>query len=180
MVLAVVAFLLALGGASVFHGWAYKLLPGFAQVRAPARMIVLLDFALAALAALGLDRLLGPLERRSRRVFDRAWTGLLWVGVAAIVVGGAWAYLVIFQAQGADLTLFWRVSAASNGVVFALLMIGSALVWLGARRSGRLRRPTLAWLAVGLVFFDLASVGAYTDLGRRPPTKGYDLSLIHI
>ena len=60
VVLAVVAFLLALGGESVVHGWAYRLLPGFGQLRAPARMVLLLDFALAALAALGLDRLLAP------------------------------------------------------------------------------------------------------------------------
>ena len=178
VVLAVVAFLLALGGASVFHGWAYLLLPGFGQIRAPARMIVLLDFALAALAALGLDRLLRPMDHRTRKLFGKAWKGLIWIGGAAMVIGSAWAYLVVFQAQGGDLTLFWRVSAASNGVVFALLMLGSALVWLGARRSGQLRRSTLAWLAVGLVFFDLATIGAYTDLGRKPPTKGYDHPLV--
>ncbi|MGD9148501.1 MAG: hypothetical protein PVI80_23260, partial [Anaerolineae bacterium] len=57
VVLAVVAFLLALGGESVVHGWVYLLLPGFGQLRAPARAILLLDFSLAGLAALGLDRL---------------------------------------------------------------------------------------------------------------------------
>ena len=85
--------------------------------------------------------LLRPLEPRSRRLFDRAWKALLWIGGAAVLTGGLWAYLVVFQTQGGDLTLFWRVSTASNGVVFALLLLVSALVWLGARRSGRLRRP---------------------------------------
>jgi hypothetical protein len=37
-----------------------------------------------------------------------------------------------------------------------------------------LRRGALAWLAVALVFLDLATVGAYTDLGREPPTTGYE------
>lgn len=173
-VLAVVAFLLALGSESVFHGWVYRLLPGFGQLRAPARLVLLLDFSLAALAALALDRLLGPLERRARRAFEGAWRGLLWFGGAAAIVGGAWAYLVIYQAQDRDPTLFWRVSMAGSGVIFALLMLGAGLAWLGARRSGRLRRKTLAWLAVGLVFVDLASVGATTDLGDKPPTSGYD------
>ena len=174
VVLAVVAFLLALGGESVFHGWAYLLLPGFGQLRAPARVILLTTFALAALASLGLDRLLGPLNRRQRRLFEGAWRALLWLSGLALVVGGAWAYLVIYQSQDRDPTLFWRVSWAGSGVVFALLLLGAGLAWLGARRSGRLRRSTLAWLAVGLVFVDLASVGAYTDLGREPPTAGYD------
>lgn len=172
--LATVAFLLALGGESVFHGWAYKVLPGFGQLRAPARAILLLDFSLAALAALGLDRLLGPLEPWARATFHRFWRGLIWFSAAAGLVGGAWAYLVIYQAQDRDPTLFWRVSAAGSGVIFALLMLGATLAWLSARRSGRLRRTALGWLAVGVIFVDLASVGAYTDLGTDPPTQGFD------
>ncbi len=172
--LAVVAFLLALGGESVIHGWAYRLLPGFGQLRAPARIIFLLDFALAALAALALDRLLQPLDRRASRDFRGAWRGLLGFAGAAVLVGGAWAYLVVYQAQDRDPTLFWRVSAAGSGVIFALLVLLASLAWLGARRTGRLRRPALAWLAVGLIFLDLASVGAYSDLGTEPPTAGYD------
>jgi hypothetical protein len=174
VVLAVVAFLLALGGESVIHGWAYLLLPGFGQLRAPARMVVLFDFGLAALAALGLDRLLGPLDRRSRKGLERAWRVLLWVAGAATIVGAAWAYAMIYQAQDGDPTLFWRVSGTGSGVMWALLLLGAGLAWLAARRSGRLRRGTLAWLAVGLVFLDLASLGAYTDLGDQPPTAGFD------
>jgi hypothetical protein len=109
-----------------------------------------------------------------RIAFEEAWRGLLWLGGAALIVGGAWAYLVIYQAQDRDPTLFWRVSAAGSGVIFALLMLWAGLAWLGARRSGRLKRRTLGWLAVALVFVDLASVGAHTDLGKTPPTAGYD------
>ncbi len=178
VVLAVAAFLLALGGESVVHGWAYWLLPGFGQLRAPARAILLLDFALAALAALGLDRLLSPLDRRARATFERAWRVLLWFSGAALLLGAAWTYLVIYQAQDRDPTLFWRVSAAGSGVIFALLMLGASLAWLTARRSGRLRRGALAWLAVGLIYLDLVTVGAYTDLGDRPPTAGFDHPLI--
>jgi hypothetical protein len=172
--LAIVAFLLALGGESVIHGWAYRLLPGFGQLRAPARIIFLLDFALAALAALALDRLLQPLDRRASRAFRGVWRGLIGFAGAAVLVGGAWAYLVIYQAQDRDPTLFWRVSAAGSGVIFALLVLLASLAWLGARRTGRLQRPALAWLAVGLIYLDLASVGAYSDLGTEPPTAGYD------
>ncbi|MFN2289830.1 MAG: YfhO family protein, partial [Anaerolineae bacterium] len=174
LVLGLAGLLLALGGASIFHGWAYLLLPGFDQLRAPARFVLILDFALAALAALGLDRLLSPLDRQSRRSFESAWRALLWFGAGAAIVGGAWAYLVVYQAQDRDPTLFWRVSAASSSVIFALAMFGSALAWLAARRSGRLSRPALGWLAAGLIFVDLASVGAYADLGHHPPTEGYD------
>lgn len=173
-ILGAVAFLLALGGESVVHGWAYWLLPGFKQIRAPARAVLLVDFALAALAAVGLNQLLQPLDRATRRTLGRAWGGLVWLAGAAMLVGGAWAYLVIYQAQDRDPTVFWRVSAAGSGVLFALLMLGASLAWLGARRAGRARRSTLAWLAAGLVFLDLASLGAYTDLGNKAPTAGFD------
>lgn len=174
LIIGVVAFLLALGSESVFHGWLYRLLPGFGQIRAPARLVLLVDLALAGLAALGMDRLLRPLGARERRVFQRALRGLLWLAGGAVLVGGAWAYLVLYQAQDGDPTMFWRVSAAGSGVVFALLVLGASLAWLAARMSGRLPRRTLAWLAIALVFVDLASVGAYTDLGREAPTAGYD------
>jgi hypothetical protein len=178
VILAGVALLLALGGESVIHGWAYRWLPGFGQIRAPARMILLVDFALAGLAALGIDRLLAPLDRRERKLFAAAWRGLVWLVGASALIGGAWAYLMIYQAQDRDPTLFWRVSQAGSGVVLALLIAGAGLAWLGARRSGRVGRRALGWLAAGLVFVDLASVGAYTDLGNKPPTSGYDHPLV--
>jgi hypothetical protein len=174
LVLGAAGLLLALGGESIVHGWAYRLLPGFAQIRAPARFVLLLDFGLAALAGRGLDRLLSPLGPRERRALDGAWRGLLWLGGGAALVGSAWAYLVVYQAQDRDPTLFWRVSAAANGVIFALLLLGASLAWLAARRSGRLRRPALAWLAAAIVFIDLASLGAYADLGHQAPTAGYE------
>jgi hypothetical protein len=173
-ILSVAALLLALGGESIIHGWAYLLLPGFGQIRAPARFVVLLDFGLAALAAFGLDRLLQPLDRRARKQFEGAWRVLLWLAGGAALVGGAWAYLAIYQAQDRDPALFWRVSWAGSGVIFALLLLGGGLAWLAARRSGRLRRGALGWLAVGLVFVDLASLGAYADLGQTAPTAGFD------
>jgi hypothetical protein len=81
---------------------------------------------------------------------------------------------MIYQAQDRDPTLFWRVSMAGSGAIFALLILVAGLVWLGLRRSGRVHRRILAWLAVAIVFVDLATVGAYTDLGDTPPTDGFD------
>jgi hypothetical protein len=173
-ILAVVGLLLALGGESVVHGWAYWLLPGFDLLRAPGRAVLLVDFGLAALAAIGLNYLLQPLDPRRRRTYQRAWKGLLWIGALAALVGTVWTYLVIYLAQDRDPTVFWRVSAAGSGVIFAVLMLGASLAWLSGRRAGHPRRSVLAWLAVGIVFVDLASIGAYTDLGEEAPTAGYD------
>ncbi len=169
VVLAVVAFLLALGGESIIHGWAYWLLPGFGQLRAPARFVLLVGFALAALAAIGLDRLLSPLDRPRRRLLDSAWRGLLWFAGAVAVAGGLWAYLVIFQSQDRDPVLFWRVSMAGSGVVFALLLLGAALAWLSARRSGRVQAQDPGLVGGGLDFLGPGIDWRLHRSGRRAP-----------
>src|SRR6185503_15710379 len=64
--LGLIALLLAMGGYTVLHGWLYAVMPGFDQLRAPARFILLLDFSLAALAAFGLNCLLQPLDEANK------------------------------------------------------------------------------------------------------------------
>ncbi len=53
----VIAFLMALGPYFPLHKLAWEVLPGFRSVRAPARFVLLLNFAEAILAALAIDRL---------------------------------------------------------------------------------------------------------------------------
>ncbi|NPV68746.1 MAG: hypothetical protein HPY64_16555 [Anaerolineae bacterium] len=54
---AALSFLLALGGYFPLHRLAYAILPGFGSLRAPARFVLLADFAAAGLAALALQTL---------------------------------------------------------------------------------------------------------------------------
>ena len=170
--LAIVSLLLAFGGYTILHGWLY-LLPGFDKVRAPARFVYLLDFSLAALAALGLDALLRPLGHRMRAVFRRLlkiapW---IWLGIAAI--GLSLGYHAILIAQGKDATIFNRTVSAVNGLVFFLLMLAASLAILYLRRYRWGRRWAVGALAVGLIALDLFSMGAYTDLEHNDPTVGF-------
>lgn len=62
------SFLLALGDYFPLHRLAYAILPGFGSLRAPARFVLLADFAVAGLAALALQALTahgGALWRRT-------------------------------------------------------------------------------------------------------------------
>lgn len=54
--LAILSFLLALGPATPLHRMAFDSLPGFDAIRAPARMVLLMNFGMAGLAALALQR----------------------------------------------------------------------------------------------------------------------------
>lgn len=65
---AALSFLLALGEHFPLHRLAYTVLPGFGSLRAPARFVLLADFAAAGLAALALQALVargGALWRRA-------------------------------------------------------------------------------------------------------------------
>ncbi len=170
--LAIVSLLLAFGGYTILYGWLY-LVPGFDKVRAPARFIYLLDFSLAALAALGLDALLRPLDHRMRAVFRRLLKIAPWIWLSIALIGLSLGYHAILTAQGKDATIFNRTVSAVNGLVFFLLILAASLVILYLRRYRWGRRWAVGALAVGLIALDLFSMGAYTDLEHNDPTVGF-------
>jgi len=166
--------LLAMGGYAALHGWLYWQVPGLGSMRAPARSVFLLDFGLAALAALGLEALLhAPGE-----LLDRALARLLriapWVIGAVILFALPLAFYAVITSQDKDPVIFARVSAAANGLVFfaVLLVAGTALFYMRRRKGAR--PATIGALAVGLLFFDLASLGSAVDVGHDDPTRNFD------
>jgi hypothetical protein len=170
--LAVLATLLAFGGASILHGWLYRFVPGFDLVRAPARFIYLLDFALAALAALGLDVLLRPIPHPHRLTWRKVLHISPLLGLSIAIVTLPVAYATLLYSQDKE-TVFNRLLASTSGVIFALLLLGCGIVLL-YWRSRRLIRPvTLAMVICALILIDLASLGAYTELELNDPTAGF-------
>lgn len=171
--LAAGSFLLALGIYAIPHGW-LTLLPGFGQLRAPARFVLLTDFALAGLAALGLDILLRPLSGPAAVVFNRAWRLVGRATAAVWAVAVPLAYLALLLVQDRDPAIVIRISITLIAVVtFAGLLAASSL-WLTAWRSGWPRANTLGWLAAGLIFLDVASLAAYQDLGTQDPSQSFE------
>ncbi len=57
------ALVVALGAATPLQGWFYAFVPGYSRIRASGRWLLLFDFAIAALAALGTENLLRLLAR---------------------------------------------------------------------------------------------------------------------
>jgi hypothetical protein len=162
-----------LGGHAVLHGWTYALIPFFRQLRVPARAIVLFDFAVAMLAATGLDVLLYPLSRRARRTLaavNRVW---LWIlGGLALVGLPLLGYAVLVSRQLPRDMLYQSV-VSMGSLAFALLMLGASLGWLALRRRGLASRALLGALAIGLIAFDLISLGAYLEVEPNDPLVGY-------
>ena len=168
--LAGIALLFALGVYSVGHGWLTALVPGLAQLRAPARFVFVFDFALVALAARGFDALL---TKGNNNGFQLPWRWLRRSVFFAWLVPVPLAYglLIWGQEQGAE--TFLRVSVILIAVVFFALFLTLSMALVGARRHGWLNERAFVGLAVALLFFDLASLGAYNDIGEMDPARGY-------
>ena len=172
--LAVLALFLALGNFGILHGWLYRFVPGFNMIRAPARFIYLLDFALAALAALGLDVLLRPIPRSSRHTWCQVLrcSPLLVLSVALIMLPVTYATLLYSQDKAPE--IFARLLTGAGGIVFALLLLGCGVAILHLRGRHRVHQFTLGLIVFMLILFDLASLGAYTELEFNDPTAGFE------
>jgi hypothetical protein len=133
----------------------YRYVPVFDQVRVPARMIVLADFGLAALAAYGLARLLREAGRAS-----------IWIGLGAAAAG---AMLLVPGLSQVKTVPANRVTQATTSVIIAATLLASSGVLVLLIR--RYRRA--AWLLVGLLAVDLIGLGAKLEIEPNDPTLGF-------
>lgn len=173
--LGLIALLLAMGGYTVLHGWLYALAPGFNQLRAPARFILLLDFSLATLAALGLNQLLSsPLEGQTRTVLPKLLQVLTWGLGGLIVVAAPLSYYAMIVTQDRNPAIFNRAVAAASGVAtFAIFAIAALVVLHLINRQWL--REWKAGVAVSLVLvLDLFTLGSNVDVGHTSPVAGFD------
>jgi hypothetical protein len=154
-VLGAVGLLAALG--TPLYRVLYGGVPGMDQTRAIGRIVLLVDVALAGLAAIGLDGVLRHRDRRSAPVL---------VSAAAIILCGAAAVVVVHTPPSLDLGyLAPRVAWAAGSV-----LIGSA-VCLGLVRSPG-RSAGLGLALVALITVDLWLFG-FRYFGFQRPAEIY-------
>jgi hypothetical protein len=155
LLLVVLGLALALGKYTPLYGLLYRYIPLFDQMRVPARLIVLADLGLAALAAHGLDRLLNDPGRISARV-----------GLGALATG---AIVLVLGLRAAKAVPPDRVAQATASVItaVALLALSGLLVWLTRRHRWT------AWLLVGLLAVDLIALGSTLEIEPNDPTRGF-------
>lgn len=162
----------SLGVYAILHGWLTLVLPGFAQMRAPARALALWSFAAAVLAAVGLDALLD--RARLTTPGGRGWLAALRQGgwaLAGVVL--PLSYLALLLTQENE-TFFLRASVAALALTMAALLWGSVWAVAAGYRAGWWGPTALAAMMVALLFFDLSATGAYTDISSTDPTRGFD------
>jgi hypothetical protein len=154
------ALVLAMGGYTPLYRLLYRLVPPFDQIRAPARLILLMDLGLAVLAAYGFDQLL-----RARRGRPVAAVGL--AALAALAAAGALLALGLPAAQ--TVPPLGRVPQATAGVITASALLGSAGLFLLLSRRTRWS----AHLLLPLLAAELIVLGSTLEAEPNDPTLGF-------
>ncbi len=132
--------LIALGGFSVFHGIAYLVVPMVEKARSPAMAIVMLQFALAVLAAYGLDTL-----RMGR--FGR-WA-IPTLSIAGIL---PWPVLAVVASLRNETSLEYERLAVAGIVALALAAV------LYGWKLRRISDGVATGLILAVVLFELGTV----------------------
>lgn len=158
-----VGLFLSFGQHTALFDLAYLIWPGYRLFQRQERHALVVSFALAILAAQGLDVLLSPLHRRERR-----WLAALvhYLGLALPVLLVALGVLVISLQQPdapAD-----RVALSER---LAFLLLVAFLVWLLLNwrlHLGRAHR-TVGWLAVAILILDLFTLNRPINYAPAEP-----------
>lgn len=146
----------------------YPLLTGISPAipfQVPARFVLLLNFCLAVLAAIGLDTLLGAdrLSTRRSRVL-LATTAVIMAGFA-IALTLRRADLIQVEPERADQMMRAVLVFVGFGAIGWLLLVA------GVRRS--LPPLLLASAAIILLFADLYTLGRYVEIDWNDPMTGF-------
>jgi hypothetical protein len=110
-----------------------------------------------------------PLTRSPAHLFDAF---LRWGAILLLFIALPLSFLALLLTQG-DETAFLRASLASLAVALATACWLGTWAVIAARRRGMIGAQVAATLLIGLLFFDLAAGGAYTDISDSDPTLGF-------
>ncbi len=174
LALGLLSLLLAMGGYTLLHGWLYATTPGFDQLRAPARFIVLLDFALAMLAACGLNQLLQTLEETTRATLANLLKVLSWGLGGLIVVALPLSYYAMLVTQDRNPAIFNRAVGAASGVVTFAIFATAALIILQLIKNQHLQGVWAGLAVITIIGLDLFTLGYNVDVGQNNPVTGFE------
>ncbi|MCA9867399.1 MAG: YfhO family protein [Anaerolineales bacterium] len=159
-----VFLLLALGPATPVYPFLARLSPVI-PFQVPARYILLFNFCLAVLAAVGLDALTAAETPPTRRM------RLFLVAVALVAAGIA----AILYFRRAELILAEpdRAGQMLRAILVFIVLAAAGWLWLAAAIRRAAPPFVLASLALLLLFVDLYSLGRYVEIDWNDPMPGF-------
>jgi hypothetical protein len=170
--LAGLALLVALGPATPLQGWFYAFVPGYSRIRASGRWLLLVDFAIATLAALGTENLLRLLASQFAAVRDdlrRIARGLgVALGIALVALALAYGALLAPRDPSGPLAQFL------DSATWTIILLGLGAGLLLALARGQLGASRFAMALVALVVIDLFAASAPVPPTNDSPLNGFN------
>ena len=155
LVFGIFALIVAFGGFTPLYYLVYYLIPGMSKFRSPAMIFNLFSFAVAVLAAAGVQSLMDG--QSGKKLFRNLLIGLGSALLLGFVLTGAkdgmTSMLSGFAARGWGAQALWQgygEMVKGYWIAFVILLMGALLIWLLAKR-----KIPLTWWAVmaGLLIF---------------------------
>lgn len=141
----IISFVLALGNNTPLFEILYRYVPTFALFQAPARFNIWLVFALALLAAIGVDAWRAP---KGRALY---WSRLTVAGTAAVMIVAAMGFLL---SDGLALPVTFLWSALATGIVGIVVAVLNV-----SKNALRAPQSMWKWLVLFVVVIDLLFAG---------------------
>lgn len=160
--------LMALGPQTPLYPLLLRWLP-IVPFQAPARFVLLLDFCLAVLAAVGFDVLLRAIAASARQI--RAWMVLTAVLTLSLIVALLWQQNQMVAFQPERQTQMLRAIAIFSGLAASSWLL--ITVWLWVRPRHKAPATLFAITALSLLFADLYGLGRYVEIDWNDPTPGF-------
>ena len=182
LLLFLLALAFALGPHTFLHGYAYRYIPGMKVLRAPGMIAFLFAFPACVLAAVGLQRVLYPIDvsPRARRnlAIGAGVAVVLLLGIAVAPQSAIDTWTGVFWSEIPDASV--RVAQAnapnlSRGAILAALLV-AGMAFLSWRRLGGGMSPAVfACLLIPLMLFDTWRIDRqflrYFDPDLQPPPE---------
>ncbi len=171
--LAVLSIVLGFGGYTFLHVLNWLFVPGFDQVRCPARFVFLFDFSIAFLAGFGASFLFGELKGVHKEKFARLIKVLVRIFCGVIGLTGLFYFGMVLGSAGLKgHQLFTNL--VDNLVLFNVFLAFSLLLLLWKLRQS-VTLNTLKTLTVFVILLDLFTFGWQFNAGPDPQ-PGFDES----
>ncbi len=156
--LGLIGLLIALGQFtpiySLFHA-----LPILNGLRVPARFILLTDFSIAALAAIGFQRVMNA-EFGVRNVVMRC---------VAVICFGILSLWIAYQSTGN----FEHANNLSSALIIFVVIAFVATLLIVWRSKSTIRNPQSAILLIGLASLELVAFGSTIEIDANNPVAGF-------
>ncbi len=169
--LGLLALAVALGAATPLQGWFYAFVPGYSRIRASGRWLLLCDFAIAALAALGTENLLRLMAQDATEMIAVLRRAARWLaiglGTAALLLFFLYGNLLAPADPSAPLAQFL------DGATWTIVLVGLAAGLALLIAWGHLRAALIAPALVALVVFDLFAATAPVPPTNTDPLVGF-------